>query len=120
MSIGGKQGFDGVTPTAPLGSGAGSWGALELAVRWSWLKVDAKSFADAAVPGSVAYADPLKSARKAQSWAGAINYIPRRSFRLALDFERTRFQGGAAAADKLTVADRKTENVIIGRTQVNF
>ncbi|HEX7598440.1 MAG TPA: porin, partial [Polyangia bacterium] len=120
VAIAGMQGFDGVTPTAPLGSGPGAWGAVELAARWSWLKIDENSFADATVPGSVAYADPLKNARKAQSWAGAVNYIPRRSFRLAFDFERNTFQGGAAAADKKTVADRKPENVFTGRAQINF
>lgn len=120
FAVNGKNGYDGVTPTTPLDLAKGTWGALEIAARWSWLKVDTNSFADSAVPGSVSYSDPLRNAREAQSWAGAVNYIPRRSFRLAVDFEQTRFKGGAAAADKKTVADRVNENVVVGRAQVNF
>jgi hypothetical protein len=91
-----------------------------VAARWSWLKVDSDTFADPTAGRTVSYADPLKNSREAQSWAGAITYVPRRTFRLALDFEQTRFKGGAAAADKKTVIDRKTENVLIGRAQVSF
>jgi phosphate-selective porin OprO and OprP len=120
VAILGTEGYDGVTPTIPFTLGGDGWGALELAVRWSWLKLDPSTFADPAVSDSVAYADPLKSARSAQSWAGAINYVPRRSFRLAVDFERATFDGGAAAADKETEVDRKTETVIISRAQINF
>jgi hypothetical protein len=53
------------------------------------------------------------------SWAGAINDVPRRSFRLAVDFERTTFDGGAAAADMNTEINRKTKTVIISRAQIN-
>ena len=80
-------------------------------MRWNWLKVDDASFPD--------YADITKSASKAQGWAGAINYIPSRTLRLAVNYERTKFTGGGggtAAAPK----DRNTEAVVIGRVQVNF
>jgi phosphate-selective porin OprO/OprP len=120
FAINGKEGYDGITPTVPFDPGQGAWGAVEIAARWSWLKIDPKTFADPNVPTSVSYADPLRNARQAQSWAVAVNYVPRRSFRLAVDFEQTRFEGGAAAADKKTVVDRKTENAVIGRAQINF
>jgi phosphate-selective porin OprO/OprP len=119
--INGKSGYDGVTPLLPFDPVKGAWGALELAVRWGWLKVDSNTFVpDPNLPGSVAYADPLRNARVAQSWVGGINYIPRRSLKVGVNFEQTRFTGGAAAADRTTVADRKTENLLLGRAQVNF
>ena len=60
----------------------------------------------------------LDSALDAMVSAG-VNWIPRRSFKAALNFEQTRFAGGAANPDK-TIADRKTENLLVGRLQVNF
>jgi len=116
----GRNGYDGATPLVPFDRAKGAWGAVEVAFRYGWLKLDPHTFADAAVPASVAYANKLTSARQAQSLGVAVNYVPRRSFRLALAFERTLFDGGAVAADKKTEADRKTEDALIGRAQVNF
>ncbi len=118
FALNGKEGWDGITPLIPFDSSNGAWGALEISVRWSWLKVDSDTFVPP--PGTtVAYADPLKQARSAQAWTFGLNYVPRRSFRLALDLEQTRFKGGAAGANK-AVADRVTEYALIGRAQVNF
>jgi phosphate-selective porin OprO and OprP len=123
FSINGKEGYDGVTPVAPFDPVNGGWGALQLAVRWNWLKVDSRTFAaDPDIAGSVSYADPLRSVRVAQGWAAGINYVPRRTFKLALDFEQTHFTGGVSStqAGATVVTDRKTENLLIGRAQVNF
>jgi len=46
--------------------------------------------------------------------------LNRRPFKVAVDFEQTRFTGGQLAADKKTVTNRSTENVLITRMQVNF
>jgi phosphate-selective porin OprO/OprP len=109
--IGGKAGYDGATPTQVLDLSKGNLGALELVVRWNWIKADAASFPD--------YADITKSASKAQGWAGGVNYIPSRTSRLMIAYERTTFTGGgggSATAPK----DRTKEAVVIGRVQVNF
>ncbi len=129
-AIGGREGFDGVTPVNRFDPTSHSWGALEIAARWSWIKLDPATFGNPAVSGSTAYADPLKSARTAQSFAGGLTWVPRRTVRLALDLEKTTFTGGtgtAATAAKPGVpatpavfADRNTEYVVIGRAQVNF
>jgi phosphate-selective porin OprO and OprP len=129
-AIGGREGFDGVTPTTGFGPTTGGWGALEIAARWSWLKVDPATFGNPAVSGAAVYADPLKSVRSAQSFAGGLAWIPRRTARLSLDVEQTRFSGGAGTAAVAATpgvpampavgADRKTEYVFIGRAQVNF
>ena len=109
--IGGKNGYDGATPTQSFDFRKGTLGALELVVRWNWLKVDGAAFPD--------YADITKSASKAQGWAGGANYVPSRTLRIDVNYERTKFTGGGggtAAAPK----DRNTESVIISRVQVNF
>ncbi|MES1172435.1 MAG: porin [Bacteroidota bacterium] len=122
--INGKNGYDGVTPAVPFDLAKGALGALEIAARYAWLKVDLDTFPFPAATGVPSFADPLRSARVAQSFAGAINYVPRRSFRLSLDFEQTRFTGGAAGAAVATgprpIVDRKTENVIGASAQVHF
>jgi phosphate-selective porin OprO/OprP len=108
--LGGTNGYDGATPTRPLDFAKGTLGALELAVRWNWLKIDGATFPN--------YADSTKSASKAQGWAVAATYVPSRLYRLAVNYERTSFTGGAgtSAAPK----DRNTESVVIGRVQINF
>jgi len=118
FAIGGREGFTGVTPNAPFDRTTRSLGALEVALRWSWLKVDPATFGDPNVAGSTQYADPTKSARSAQEWAGAITWVPAIPFHLAVSFAQTSFKGGAGTATM--IADRKTENVVIGRAQVNF
>jgi phosphate-selective porin OprO and OprP len=116
FSIGGSEGWDGSTPEDPFDPAHGHWGALQLAFRVGWLGLD-----DATFP---TYANPLQSARSAKAFAGGITWVPRRSFHLAANFEQTRFTDGAgtpamgmAAA---VITNRPTENLFIGRAQVNF
>jgi phosphate-selective porin OprO/OprP len=108
--FGGKEGYDGPTPTRNVDLEKGELGALEIVARWSWIKADGATFPD--------YADITKSASQAQSWAGGVNYVPSRMLHLTVAYERTTFTGGAGspAAPK----DRNTEAVVIGRVQVNF
>lgn len=131
--INGKNGYDGATPNSVLDFSKGTWGALEIGVRWNYLKADDATFGNLANPGLSAFAaDITKTPSKAQGFGGAINYVPSRTFRLAVNFEQTRFTGGAAgpkvaatdvngAAVMVTSsANRKTENALLGRVQVNF
>jgi phosphate-selective porin OprO/OprP len=108
--FGGKNGYDGATPTQIFDLSKGTLGALEVALRWNVLKVDDATFPD--------YADLSKSASQAQGWAGAINYVPSRTLRLAVNYERTTFTGGGGTA--AAIKNRNTEAVVIGRVQVNF
>ncbi len=108
--LGGKNGYDGATPSQPLDFARGTLGALELAVRWNRLQIDGDTFP--------VYADMTKSASKAQGWAAAANYVPNRTLRLAVNYERTSFTGGAGTAS--APKDRNTESVVIGRVQINF
>lgn len=117
-AINGRVGWDGVTPSVPFDRKTGAWGALEIAARYAWLKLDPDTFGTPSVPGSVQYANPLTSAQKAQSWTVGLTWVPRRSVHAAVNFEQTYFKGGAGSAT--ASADRATENVLIFRTQVNF
>ena len=108
--IGGKSGYDGATPTRVFDLDKGAWGAVELALRFNWLEVDDATFPD--------YADITKSASRARGWAGAINYVPSRTLRIDLTYERTTFRGGAGSAT--APKDRNKEDVVVGRVQVNF
>src|SRR5262249_24968560 len=118
FAFNGTVGYDGVSPFSPLDLKTGKIGAFEFAARWAWLKVDPKTFGDPVVPGSPSYADPLRSARGAEAWSFGFSCVPRRSFHLAVNFERTNFQGGAGTTTQ--PADRGAENVAVGRAQVNF
>jgi phosphate-selective porin OprO/OprP len=116
----GKVGFDGVTPTVGFDRKLGAPGAFELALRWDWLRVDPAAFGGSGAPAgsAVQYADPTRSARSAQGWTAGFTWVPRRSVHLAIDFGQTSFTGGAGATS--APVDRKTENVLIARSQVNF
>ena len=105
--FGGKNAFDGFTVVSPFQPGTGSWGALELAARYSALLVDADSFPT--------YASASRSAAKARAWGAAVNWHWSRNIKLVLAFEQTRFEGGAAAN-----VDRKTETVLFQRVQASF
>ncbi|HEY7376010.1 MAG TPA: porin [Polyangia bacterium] len=116
FTINGRENYDGTTPLVGFDPAKGALGALVIAARWSWIAVD-----DATFP---TYANPIASARSANAFGGAITWVPRRSARLSVSYEQTRFDGGAGtAASGMTaavIADRPTEHVIIGRTQVSF
>ena len=126
--LGGKNGYDGATPTTRFDPAKGTWGALELAARWNYLKVDDATFGNATDATVPTFADAKKSARKAQGFAFALTFVPSRTFRLAVNYERTRFTDGSSVSvtDPTTmkattqVANRNTENALFGRAQVNF
>jgi len=82
------------------------------------LKIDPDTFGDPNVSGSVQYANPLTSARQAQSWTVGLTWVPRRSVHVAVNFEQTFFKGGAGTT--AAPANRPTENLLLFRTQVNF
>lgn len=105
--IGADNSFGRIKPKKPLGWKQGGTGAFEFGARYNELKVDKDAFPT--------FADPTKSARKAKAWGVAFNWIINENAKFMLDFEQTRFDGGAAAG-----GNRKTENVILNRYQLAF
>ncbi len=107
VAVGGDVTYEGVKPHHVLDLSQGTWGALEIGARFNWLEVDGAAFPTGA--------DPTKSVRRAEGYGLAANWQLSRNLKLSANFEQTWFTGGAASG-----ADRKTEDVLIGRFQVAF
>jgi phosphate-selective porin OprO/OprP len=87
---------------------ARKWGALQLVARVNRLSVD-----DATYSGG--YADPTRSVRRATAWAAGVNWIWNSNLKYVLDYEQTRFKGGAVGG-----ADRPPEKSVQTRLQLSF
>jgi phosphate-selective porin OprO/OprP len=96
-----------VKPRSVFEPGKGT-GALELALRVNGFDADEDAFA-------LGLADPAKAARKARAWGLGLNWYLSRHLKQSVDYERTKFTGGAAAS-----GDRTTENALFIRSQVSF
>jgi phosphate-selective porin OprO/OprP len=103
---GGEPTYRSVNPKTVFDPAAHTWGAFELAARYSELKVD-----DATFP---TFASITSSARSAKAWAVGVNWYLNRNLRLLFDYEATRFKGGAATGD------REDEKIFFSRFQIAF
>ncbi len=86
---------------------AGKWGAVQLVARVNRLKVDPDTFP--------LYADPVRAVREASAWGVGLNWLWNSNLKYVLDYEQTRFKGGAAAG-----ADRTSEKSVQTRLHVAF
>ena len=93
----------GVRPGHAFDTSTGHWGALQLAARYSQLRVDPLAFTSGLAAAT--------ASRKASAFTIAANWYPAAFIKYYATFERTSFDGGAS---------RPTENVILFRTQVAF
>jgi phosphate-selective porin OprO/OprP len=98
--------YRGVNPKKVFDLAAHTWGAFEIAARYSELKLD-----DATFP---AFASITSSARSAKAWAVGLNWYFSRNLRLLFDYENTKFEGGAATGD------REDEKIFFSRFQIAF
>jgi phosphate-selective porin OprO and OprP len=94
-------------PKNTFDPGQGTWGAWQLAFRYSALDIDEDAFA-------FGFADPTKSARSAKEFAAGLNWYWNRNMKLVFNYDYTKFEGGAASGD------RETENVFLSRLQLAF
>jgi phosphate-selective porin OprO/OprP len=103
-----KNSFKSVTPKTTFDPAAHTWGAIELAARYGEIDFD-----DAAFTGN-RYADSTTSVTKAKAWAVGINWHVARNVKITLNYEKTKFNGGAATGD------RRDETFIVTRFQTSF
>jgi phosphate-selective porin OprO/OprP len=103
---GGEPTYKAVSPKQPFDPAAHAWGAFELVARVSGLEVD-----DDAFP---LFANPASAASSAESMGLGFNWYLNRNLRVALNYEVTQFEGGAAAGD------REDEKVLLSRFQISF
>jgi phosphate-selective porin OprO/OprP len=102
-----RKAFKSGSPLREFDPFRGGWGAWELVARFEQLSVDPAAYA-------LGLADPAKSARRARAWAGGVNWYLNRNVRLVLNYENTRFTGGAAGGD------RSPEHAVLSRFQIAF
>jgi phosphate-selective porin OprO and OprP len=104
--IGADNAYGAIKPRKPLGWKKGGTGAFEFGVRFNELGIDKAAF--------TTFADPNKSARNAKAFAVAFNWIINNNVKFMLDYEQTRFDGGAKGGD------RPIEHLLINRYQIAF
>ena len=109
--------FQSVKPIRAFDPVKGSWGAWQLAWRWSELDIDKGSFANVGGGNKFYLIDPTKSIYHAQAWAVGVNWFLNNNVRIMADYEQTDFSGGAKASEG---ANRPTEKVFATRFQVVF
>jgi phosphate-selective porin OprO/OprP len=100
--------FSTVTPKNQLDPEKSKWGAVEIAARIGAAKIDDLAF-------DAGFADANTSARAAHEWALGLNWHLARGCKLELNYERTRFDGGARAG-----GDRPEQIAVLSRLQAVF
>jgi phosphate-selective porin OprO and OprP len=96
-----------VQPRQPFDRDKGTWGAFEIVARANRLTVD-----DDAFP---VFASLEQSARQATAVGAGLNWYLNRNLKIAADYERTRFERGAADD-----GDRPAEHALFTRLQIAF
>ncbi|HEX2643322.1 MAG TPA: porin [Thermoanaerobaculia bacterium] len=103
---GGEPTYKSVNPKKVFDRAAHTYGAVEIAARYSELQIDEDAFP--------LFANPASSASSAKAWAVGLNWYLNKNLRWMLDYERTTFEGGAASGD------REDESIVFNRFQVSF
>jgi phosphate-selective porin OprO/OprP len=105
-----EESFRGFTPASTFRLGE-SWGAVELVARYHELSIDDAAFAG----GADSFANPDTAARKARAAGLGVNWYLNQAVKLSVNYEQTRFTGGAAGG-----ADRPDEKALLTRASISF
>ena len=106
--------YNNVTPLSNFTMGKPDTGAWEIAVRYQQLSVDDAAFA----AGANSFSDPTKSPSAAKGYSVALNWYLNQNVRWILEYDQTKFTGGAGTATNLI--DRKDEKGFLTRFAVGF
>jgi phosphate-selective porin OprO/OprP len=101
-----KNSFKSAAPKKPFDPKAGTFGAIELAARYSELSIDDASFPT--------FAAATSTPSEAKAWAVGLNWYLARAIKVVVEYEHTTFTGGA------TTGDREPESFIVTRVQHSF
>ena len=101
-----KNSFKSAAPKKAFDPKAGTFGALELAARYSELDIDEATFPT--------FASAASTPSKAKAWAVGVNWYLARAIKVVVDYEHTTFAGGTVAGD------REAENFVVTRVQHSF
>lgn len=107
------EGYKYPAPKSPYTVGGKGWGALEFVARYAVLDIDDAAF----VGGANSFADPTKSASKASAWTVGLTWTLTQNFKTLINYETTRFDGGATVA---AGTDSPTEKVLFTRFQLSY
>ena len=95
-------GYKGVVPDKVFDLDANTYGAWEVAFRYSRLNIDEDAFP--------IFADPLTAASQAENWAVGLNWYLNKNVKFSFSYDHTSFEG----------ADIKSEKVLMIRNQLSF
>ena len=104
-----KASFRGVVPNKPFDPKKGQWGAFEVGLRYSRVTVDDDNF-------RLGFADRANSVSNADAWTVGLNWYLNRTFKVALNYERTDFDH----AILLGTDSFDHEDVFLSRFQLSF
>ena len=110
FATGEDESFRGFTPQSVFDPAQGTWGALEFVARYHELDIDDDAF----VGGADSFANPASSASEASAWGVGVNWYLTQNYKWSLNYDVTRFEGGAAAGD------RPDEQALFTRFAVGF
>ena len=111
FATGEDQSFRGYTPQSVFDPGKGTWGGIELVARYHELTIDDDAFSG----GANSFANPATSARQASAWGVGVNWYLTQNYKWSLDYDATRFEGGADLG-----TDRRDEQALFTRFAVGF
>jgi phosphate-selective porin OprO and OprP len=111
FATGEDESFRGYTPSSVFSLDNGTWGALEFVARYHELDIDDDAF----VGGATSFANPDSAASKAKAWGVGANWYLNQNYKLSLNYDVTRFEGGAAGG-----TDRPDEKAVFTRFAVQF
>lgn len=106
--------YNTVAPRSSFAPGQPGTGAWEIAVRYQQLDIDDAAFSG----GATSFANPATAVTAASGYSLAVNWYLNQNIRWTLEYDSTRFTGGAGTAGAIT--DRKDENAYVARFALAF
>lgn len=122
LLTGEEASYGGVKPKQPFSPNKDGWGAWEVVARLSRMDIDDNAFIGTA---NTRLSNIATSAKSASAWGVGVNWYLNNYTRFTLDYENTRFSGGAAGSAAndtgiTNLVDKQEEKAMIGRLQVSF